>query len=577
MTEINAFDLLREEMESDETHLRVNAIHRLKIVATLMGSEQIKTVLLPYIDHLIKKEEDEVLFAIAEEIECLATLLPGNQTVLLPNLEQLASSEETVVREMAVKSLISIANLLGEYEIINFYVPLILRLANNDTNFTCRVSAVNLMCPIYPRAGQHKDKIRAKFIELCSEETPMVRRAVASKIGELATVIEKEYVLTDLIQSVKQLISDEQDMVRVLGLNSLKLVAKVLRKDENKQHTLPIIIAATEDKSWRVRLALSKIFAEIAEAFGEEADNVSLIQIFTNLLRDAENDVRTASIQSLTKFIKILSAEKLVIIVPHLQYLAKDSVPQVRAGVTEVIQIMCTLLPKDVTNLKLLPHIVDLFEDENKEVRQGVTRAACKFVEVIGQDSLKNLIPHFKKSIEDPKWRVRIEAYDAIAHLSKVFHNPDLFQSTLEPMFMNYLKDRIAVVRENGVEKLAILIQTYRDWSNSKLFNKLLESISKENGYLYRLTGIQSLRTLALNVAPETAADKILPILIKHLNDTVPNIRFITIKILKDLASKIDNASIQNDIKSNISNLTNDNDKDVKYFAQETLQYLHSH
>jgi len=28
--------------------------------------------------------------------------------------------------------------------------------------------------------------------------------------------------------------SDEQDMVRVLGLQSLKMVAKVLKKDENK-------------------------------------------------------------------------------------------------------------------------------------------------------------------------------------------------------------------------------------------------------------------------------------------------------------------------------------------------------
>ena len=89
--------------------------------------------------------------------------------------------------------------------------------------------------------------------------------------------------------------TDEQDLVRVLVLNSLKLIAKVLKKDENKQHILPIIIAATEDKSWRVRLSLSKIFSEvkklnylqsiksitysyqIAEAFGEEGDNVSLI------------------------------------------------------------------------------------------------------------------------------------------------------------------------------------------------------------------------------------------------------------------------------------------------------------
>lgn len=37
----------------------------------------------------------------------------------------------------------------------------------------------------------------------------MVRRAVAVKIGDLAQFIEKEFVLTDLIQSIKQLISDE--------------------------------------------------------------------------------------------------------------------------------------------------------------------------------------------------------------------------------------------------------------------------------------------------------------------------------------------------------------------------------
>ena len=51
--------------------------------------------------------------------------------------------------------------------------------------------------------------------------------------------------------------------MRVLVLNSLKLIAKVLKKDENKQLTLPIIIAATEDKSWRVRLSLSKLFSEV--------------------------------------------------------------------------------------------------------------------------------------------------------------------------------------------------------------------------------------------------------------------------------------------------------------------------
>jgi serine/threonine-protein phosphatase 2A regulatory subunit A len=43
----------------------------------------------------------------------------------------------------------------------------------------------------------------------------------------------------------------------------LKSVAKVLSKEENKQLTLPVIIAATEDKSWRVKLALARLFSEV--------------------------------------------------------------------------------------------------------------------------------------------------------------------------------------------------------------------------------------------------------------------------------------------------------------------------
>ena len=39
MAEVNPMELLKEEMESDEIYLRVNAIHRVKIVAEVIGSE----------------------------------------------------------------------------------------------------------------------------------------------------------------------------------------------------------------------------------------------------------------------------------------------------------------------------------------------------------------------------------------------------------------------------------------------------------------------------------------------------------------------------------------------------------
>ncbi len=61
-------------------------------------------------------------------------------------------------------------------------------MANNDSNFTLRVSAINLMHVVYPRAGDLKQKLREyllfmiiirKFYDLGNEETPMVKRAVA--------------------------------------------------------------------------------------------------------------------------------------------------------------------------------------------------------------------------------------------------------------------------------------------------------------------------------------------------------------------------------------------------------------
>ena len=40
--EINPLDLLKEDMANDEISLRVNAIHRVLLVATLLGPEGIK-------------------------------------------------------------------------------------------------------------------------------------------------------------------------------------------------------------------------------------------------------------------------------------------------------------------------------------------------------------------------------------------------------------------------------------------------------------------------------------------------------------------------------------------------------
>lgn len=93
---------------------------------------------------------------------------------------------------------------------------------------------------------------------------------------------------------------------------------------------MPLIIQAADDKSWRVRLCLSKNFTEIAENFGREVADLSLIQVFGHLLKDAEVDVKIQAVKSLDSFVKIVSPERMPVLVGHVVALGKDPLGIVR-------------------------------------------------------------------------------------------------------------------------------------------------------------------------------------------------------------------------------------------------------
>jgi serine/threonine-protein phosphatase 2A regulatory subunit A len=99
--EINALELMQEEMKTDEIHLKVNAIHRMKTVVLSIGVEASSKQLVEYLESLLTVEDDEVLFAIAEELGSVWELIP-DKTLFLGLLEKLSAADETVIRERAV-------------------------------------------------------------------------------------------------------------------------------------------------------------------------------------------------------------------------------------------------------------------------------------------------------------------------------------------------------------------------------------------------------------------------------------------------------------------------------------------
>ena len=53
-------------------------------------------------------------------------------------------------------------------------------------------------------------ELRTQFRNLCQDDTPMVRRAAAGRIGEFSKVVELDYLKSDLIPMFVNLAQDEQ-------------------------------------------------------------------------------------------------------------------------------------------------------------------------------------------------------------------------------------------------------------------------------------------------------------------------------------------------------------------------------
>lgn len=63
----------------------------------------------------------------------------------------------------------------------------------------------------------------------------------------------------------------------------------------------------------------------------------------------------------------------------------------------------------------------------------------------------------------------------------------------------------------------------------------------------------------------------LLPILVKLSADPVPNVRFNVVKAMTEMINVLDGATVIQQIKPVISSLMEDQDKDVRHFAQHAL------
>ncbi len=90
------------------------------------GEERTRRELIPFVNESVD-DEDEILLALAEELAEFVPLVGGSQHAhfLLPPLESLATVDETVVRERAVASIVSVTGHMAPASVQEHLLPLL--------------------------------------------------------------------------------------------------------------------------------------------------------------------------------------------------------------------------------------------------------------------------------------------------------------------------------------------------------------------------------------------------------------------------------------------------------------------
>lgn len=536
---IDAIALFKNELNDEQQSVKVNAIRRLSIVLHSPGfNSSGKADILAYLSDFAKSSDnDEVLYGLSVSLGNCQDIF---KTDMIPILETLMSADETVVREKAVDALIQLAKGSSKNDLKSKIIPFSVKMSQSD-KFAQKLSALNAMCELYPLVDEDNQKhLLDRINSMFTEESLILRRKLASRIGTLVRYIPKDLLIQDFLNRFKSLALDDNDSVRILCIESLISLCEVFNDEENKQNVIPIIIQLTGDKSWRVKNHLAKNFAGLAQSLGAEISMTSLVSIFSTLLKDVEGEVRISAVNSLKNFVTILSHEKISSILAYLQSLSRDTVPLVRCGVCEVLLAMFTMnlekLGKDIIKTRIQPIITDLVNDDDIEVKIEGLKLLKPWTRYINT-SVIDLITNktLKIDLSSKSWRVRHAELECLLDLAKIFKNGKLFDKFFKKLFFMGLKDSAYKVRQLSVIFIKDM-NTFldEDYIKINLLEDVLEIANNSKlYYTYQISALYALENFYLILkSPETRREKILSTILNMSESKVENIRLVALKVL---------------------------------------------
>lgn len=580
--------------------MRVNAIRRIQTIALALGPNKTRTDLIPFLNSISQEDEDEVLTVLAEELGNLTEFIGGPNYVylLLPTLDGMAGCEESLVREKSVDAIIKLSETQTDEQIVKYFVPLLQKLTGADW-LSGRISATRLYNPIIKRANNTEisESLLDQYTILCKDDIPLVRRAAAVNLSELiGTMVDLSIFSNERVSTMLNIVlQDDQDSSRLLAVNIFIAIAESLKakKSTYSDEFINIAYVLFEDKSWKVRQEAGSKFSKIVSSLDLHQSLVEnlFVNRFLNLLKDDEAEVKISVIKNIPEFSELVSEEVILNkIVPAIELLSGDESQMVRASIASQVCPLAPRLDNEAILERLVPLLLHLFKDEFSDVRLNVISKLHYISDSVGMDSVSvSLIPAIHELSKDSQWRVRQAIIEFIPSLAEKL-GVAFFDRELSDLCLEWLWDPVYSIRKAATINIRRLTELFGiDWARKEIIPAIISTGGNPN-FLHRLTVLFATTTLLHVMDTRTINEMVVPFLDTLRNDPISNIRFNVAKTYLTLVQaylKPENPEmgpkaefvrvkelIQSIIIPNLNRLSNDEDVDVQYFANKSLEEI---
>ncbi len=561
--------VLANDLRSEDLAARLNAIRHISTIALAINTERTRNELLPFLINAAQDDADEVLCAMAEELEHFVQFVGGeaNAHLLLKPLEVLAKADSQVVRDKAVVSLNAIGANLSEDQFTAHFVPLVDALATSEW-FSHRISSTGLYPVVIQQSSAANRAVALdKFRSHTNDELPMVRRAAAVALADIAPLVPTaDSQLLDLLRRVA---SDDQESVR---LHAVHIGVVYARAGIAQTDGVTVLAGLAEDTSWRVRGALIEDFVDWVAALGPTISEDVTVATYAALLEDPEPEARALAVQRLPDVCSVIPhAVMTTRFVPVLENLQEDPSVHVR-------------LAAAIAGVELAPHMSDpmalmsvievYLHDASPEVRQHTVAAIPTILTTQAVNQLAAvLLDESLKLSEDPAWRVRRAVVEVVPSLAKHL-GPSCMTAAINATVLSWLGGTVWAIRAAAVLAVTQLLEDLpAHWASGVLVPKLV-SLSTHPSYLVRVTTINTIQAVATKVDAAVLQQNLVPLVARMAGDDTPNVRLNAARVLGRLGAEVDATVREGSIMGVLRRMTEDGDVDVRDEAVEALAGL---